>query len=609
MSGIDSFGAGFEANDSRVQKSDEIGMSDVSYSDFENLPGSSNTTDTPLSEADQVAQMLQKEEATNYHDHGVQEDISSFNNESLPEKQLDAGPNDTKEKTLHKSIENNASQTAIFSDLRESQLVENQSVTQAAEEAADRGEEFTKEDEQDIRIEHKGKVIEEKKEEGFDDVATSVILLDDREPPPEQQKTLQLRENLKEDLKNVNLSVFYKQYFAVMQGADGERPQGLRMLESQLGQSLNAAAQLRGAEPYSTERVHEIFLALTTSDQLERYAVILYEERLRVALQIDRKLGTDVYGAVQKIFNTGSISPDQKLKKVDALLDELAKIKTQDQELQAKLDELKGFNAQQKETTAVLELQISEERLNLELRAQQVRTTIETINRNFATMPEDDIRLFSDHIEEGRYDLVNSMLEGGSVKKMPDGSYAGAVKGETVFIAQRNGKLAAFLKAGEREIPILRTEPNAVGFDLARSEKIAVGMGWEDVGRREDIRWYFLEKPGDGEFMDERQANKFQFLLYVIVGEKGTDASAALRSLSLLREDGSVHEKFVDALKATFDKWAPNRDYASLRSVVKPADLQTLVQLWQAEDLSRNEESQMLRIYTLEELRGEPAID
>lgn len=453
------------------------------------------------------------------------------------------------------------------------------------------------------RIELKKEYVKEQRREGRQRVAESTVVLVPEDTAERRQEKLQQRQTIEQDLAMVDTNAFYRQYFAVLKGDQADRPRQLRMLESSLAESLKTAAQLRGADAneYSNEKVHEIFLSLTTSQEVERTTVILYQERMRVALEIDQKLGTNVSGEIQKVI-ASNLPADEKLRTVDALLDRLAQIRTGDKDLQKKLDELGGLNNEQDAANSAFQIQLIEEHVKTESRAQEVRSTLDVINKNFPGMPEPDIRLFSSGVETGRFELVSAMLQG-KVQKMPDGTYEGTVESEKVYIAERDGKIVAELRYQAQRISIPLTDPNAVGFDLARSEKIALETECDDIRAREDIRWALMDQPGDTQFMDERQAEKFQTILRVVIGERGAPAEHALRNLSLLRDNRTVDQKYMDAMKRCFDAWAPDGNFRDLFGVVTQNDLQALVGLWKSEEQDRVEESQTLRVYSLEKIR------
>lgn len=454
------------------------------------------------------------------------------------------------------------------------------------------------------RVELKKEYVKEQRREGRQRVAESTVVLVDEDTAQRREEKLQQRQTIEQDLATVDTNALYRQYFAVLKGDQADRPRQLRMLESSLGESLKTAAKLRGAgeNAYSEDTIHDIFLGLTNSQEVERMTVTLYQDRMRVALEIDQKLGTKVSDKIQEVFRS-DLPADEKLRTVDALLDRLAQIKTQDKDLQKQLEELGALNKTQDEANSALQIQLVEEHVKTESRKEETRATIDIINKNFPTMPEADIRLFSDGVQTGRFELVSAMLQG-TLQKMPDGSYEGTVESEKVYIAQRDGKLVASLRYRTENISIPLTDPNAVGFDLARSVKIAKAMECDDLCAREDIRWALMDGPGDSAFMDERNAEKFQTMLHVIIGENGVPAEPALRSLSLLRENRTVDQKYVGALKRCFDAWAPNGNFRDLFNVITKKDLHALVDLWKAEEEGRVEESQTLKVYTLEQIRS-----
>ena len=547
------------------------------------------------------------------------------------------------EKNSQEKIEKWTGQKRIYTSLSKGLTAENQSTQKQLAEQKDKPDQKT---EKQLRIAFKNQYITDQKKEGRVQVATSAVPDAPEDTAEKTKEKVEEREAIAKDLEHMDrenkdlekmdmtMDAFYAQYFAIMKEDIIARPKQLMILESDLGKSLSTAAEKRGEpDAYDAEKVHQIFLALTQSERVESMAGILYQERLKIALEIDLKLGTDIYGKMQKIINSG-LSPDQKLKSIDSLFDQLAHIHTEDKELQIKLDGLKSFNKTQDAANTALEMQLIEEKITVDTKKQDIKNTINAINANFPKMPEAGIKLFSDSVQDGRLGLVSAMLGGtvvamtgaamlstpesaeygssaiandmfgGDLKAMPDGSYKGKVEGETVILARKNGRITAYLQYGETKIPIPVTYPDAVGFDLARSEKIAMEMGSQEIRNRLDVRWAFMDHPEDSQFMDNRQAKKFREILHVVLRNSGADAEGALRKFSLLKENRTVNEKYVDALKRCFDVWAPEGNYEDLFPEIEETDLLKLVALWKHEEGNRVEEAATLRTYTLAEIRS-----
>jgi hypothetical protein len=380
----------------------------------------------------------------------------------------------------------------------------------------------------------------------------------------------------------------------------------MRMLESSLGESLRGA----GENAYSDEKIHEIFLALTSTQEVERMSVILYVERMRKALEIaqriDKKAGhhnasQGIQDAMQEVFHS-DLSPEKKLEAIDNILHRLSQLKTNDKGLQEQLNSLSDLNKFQDEANGVLEMQLIEDQMTVETHREEAILISNTIKTDFPEMPEPDIQFLTQSVEAGRFELVSAMLKEGTVKKQLDGSYMGTVEGEMVSITERDGKVVAYLGHGSEHLFIPLTDPSAVGFDLARSEKIAKIIECDDLCAREDIRWALMDNPGDRVFMNKQEADKFQAIVQVVAGKQGSPVEPALRSLSLLRENRTVDGKYMNALKLCFNSWAPDSNFLQLVDVVTQRDLQALVKRWKKEETDRAE-SQTLNVYTLEQIR------
>ncbi len=506
------------------------------------------------------------------------------------------------EKKIQPNIEKQAPEESEAFATRQKTI----SKLQKESEAASRAASFVvPEEERKVRIDSKQKSIRQEESIIRKKAAESAIATDNADAPDKKKEKEKQRENLENDLQKVDMANFYKQYCALLRLPEQERARELLQLQRTLQTSLNDGAKARGAaeaEPYDDVAANKIFAALTTAEQVESYAYVLYQKRLLIVLEIDEQSNTKLSDRVRDILANNALQPHEKLEEIDKLLHKIAHLHLKDINLQKMLAELNIINTLQDAADSAIQMLKTE--AGILFTAVVGAFVIGEISSHTENVPAADEPFINEQIAAGRGDLVKKMLEKKPLEKQPDGSYKGTIEGEDVYLAKRDGRLVAYLKEGSDEISIPLTTPNAVGFDLACGEKTMQHIGCTDVVQQEDLRWEMLDAPGDEEFMDREHEKQFHDLLRLILGREPGEAKSKLFRLGLLDDRGMLRQDCARALKKTLLLWS--KQYGTLEGLEhtdrRPA-IRKLIQTWDAEKLKNGTPS--FRPYALEDIQSD----
>ena len=376
-------------------------------------------------------------------------------------------------------------------------------------------------------------------------------------------------EKLEADLANYpgGITAFFKEYRDVQDIANP----AVRLLKEQ---QLKAKLSLVLSNEFDTEKV---YAQLISSEQLEGYGYIVFQSRILLAMKIDNELGTNIVESIEaEIARDNGLTPEQKLMKIDRLLDNIVKtVKAGDmgelsEELKTSILKLDSLNSEQKVIDRMVEIAKNNEILALGLSVMELGTATTLIASSqeegevLEEVPQEKTEILTRHAEAGRSELVDRILTNKDAFEETEDGFKGELEGMEVFLEDRNGSLVAYTTQDEKEIPIPLTRPAAVGFDMARSEKISTERGWEDISQNPEIRRLFMENPGDEAFMTSEEGENFRHMLTLILGtEKSIDASVRLADLHVTNKQGTIDYRYAVALKTYISR--KGSDYKDIK--------------------------------------------
>lgn len=417
---------------------------------------------------------------------------------------------------------------------------------------------------------------------------------------PQQERTeiIRRQNELKRDLENLpdgGVVAFHQQYVEIL-GIDDpdERNARLVALRDDLRVSLNS---LHGDQEYYNDAdVDFVFQSLTSPEQMQNFAFLLFQERLLAARRIDRELGTNIAGAIAQKINSGD-PPDVVLHDIDQMLNDVAAI-AGDPELMSELAALQGtFNnlnrfrrmtqaAQQNyeaaQTEAKVDSGISLMSIGESLFGISVILGVQG-DGELEEFTEEDQRRLEGYAELGHAGIVEGMLANPEKLRRVDGGYVGEIAGETVFLVSNNGRIEAYLEHEGQQFYIANTQPPAQGWDLARSAKEASVLNYPTIERSTLLRHALMDNPDDGTFMDSEEAAEFNGLLFKLIG-KTEDVPARLQELRITDANGTFDFRYVVGLKIELKKRAAEAGVAMKELSLEPGELKALVDKWHEED-------------------------
>lgn len=207
-------------------------------------------------------------------------------------------------------------------------------------------------------------------------------------------------------------------------------------------------------------------------------------------------------------------------------------------------------------------------------------------------------------IESGSGDVAYTVLSSGAVESSGDGSVTAMIEGEKITIAPGGIlRTRAYLTLPDgKRIPLPLDEDFATEFDRARGNAIERRSQISFLGNAPNgLRDRLMKALGnintkDAAFMNQREAETWKLRLRSILRTKG-DASeerTALRSLGILRDDGTTHELRA-AWFRTYFRVLEGRSGATGLQSVHLRDLQALAARWDRDG--------KISLPTVEELR------
>lgn len=476
----------------------------------------------------------------------------------------------------------------------------------------------------------KEEYVAQKNEERGVSVSEKAVSISSEDPPELQEKARGLREAIRQDLKGVDLHVFYKQFAELLRNGDKEETaEGKRQMISKLQEDMRDSARMHGGDlsVYTAEVIERVFEQLTSSEEMERQSSILYQERiseaLSLALHIDKIDSTQnaaeqIQSRIDAIFRK-KIPPEQKVQQLDALINRLGKWEPDPKKLRISDDDLAQLHERknklienkanidhQGQATVTTRDQEELRKVTRELERQEINTRLQSPELKDLHLSVQEKKLFEESVDSGCGGIVAEVVRDGQLERGRDGTFTGNIEGQPVVIAREGGRTIAYLQYRDERIHIAQTDPPAIGYDLARSQFIARTMGLMDVYNREDIRWASMVHPADEVYMPDREARRVKAMYRMLVRDGATSAEPALLRYHLLLRDRTVNIPYFKALIKNFDAWAGQGDYENLYSEVTPQVLEKLIALWKAEEQHRVLESQELRVYSLEEIKTLP---
>lgn len=437
--------------------------------------------------------------------------------------------------------------------------------------------------------------------------AADVFPVDEDAEPEVRDKQRMKQDLLSVALQTYNIPSFYDEYSEIVQiEDDNQRQQRIARLKDSLQEGLNATGQ----GSYDDAEIEKIFIALVSDRQLTHYEFFLKQVQIRTLLNMDMKWGTNVTEMIDQQLSLEHLSPQERLVRMQRILREVAQVQGpaegvvklkqnlplqiaqqlpqwlqfQEQKQQKAAGDfaiLKKLNLQQKKIANVKDAGVTKKILQTIFDNPVVSTVTAAVATTavFDGEPGNEgSAILYDHIDDGREALVGTMLDNPSELERTSDGYKGNVEGEVVHLVRRDGELSAFLEYDGQEIPIANTDPEAMGFDLARSKKIALQNKWADIANSRELRWLLMDEPADEMFMNDKQAMELTSLTKLILGKPQIEVKERLYDLRIVDGGGKVDWRYVVAYKNSLKLLVGTGSLESLK--LPERYFENLVQQW-----------------------------
>ena len=372
---------------------------------------------------------------------------------------------------------------------------------------------------------------------------------------------------------------FYKDYseLVVYEHDPHGKIKGETELKLKLGKSLGA------------DKANAVYESLTSEEVIKGYELAIRNKQLAKLAEIDEKKGTHHIADVHRLLDPANAPTIQTLHKLDEYLEEVARIEGNEE-----LTELIRLGRATPTGRLMLEERI-EAAVNHKL--------------NPSTQMEAIITVKKYAIDQGMFDLMNDMLQE-EVTVLPNGTIKCSLHGDEVYLVSKGNIVTAYIvDSKNNKYLIRRTNPNAVGFDHARTIRDCTEMGATLFVDSTELRSGFLDNLDDNQFMDKMHAEYNKELIAAMAGNHTQPIRLTEVEMNLLHDLDIVSKdnmptKILTNLGEWLRRKAPTLEgMRALRQLLTPDDIRTLIYMWKHDEDGSKLSTPEFKPYSLEEVR------
>lgn len=374
------------------------------------------------------------------------------------------------------------------------------------------------------------------------------------------------------------LTQWYQEYFSSIQEHDGDREKGINTLKLSIARDLSACGIA-----LSPEQVESVARTLSEENQITQYTSIIYQQRLLLALEVDRKHGSKFADLLDEIQSTDEDAAT-KLARIDCVLQILSQAQVQDATTKQWIESLQGLNRNQILASDALKFMEIQQGISRMAIAERVKTIDRTLTESYPTMDTEERLLFTNVASLPQGEIVEKIVQNGKVEKVGENLYRGTLEGQEVYIQGRKGEKAKlFVKTKDNQsIEIEPTTPAALGFDTAVAQKeIHNASKWKALGRK-DVPVAFLPvNTRDSLLARDSDVEKYRSLLKLILPPGTSSPYKFLRDCHVIQSDGSLRPRYAEGILNTLKHWAPGGDLRNLsKETITPKTILALTSIW-----------------------------
>ena len=303
----------------------------------------------------------------------------------------------------------------------------------------------------------------------------------------------------------------------------------------------------RLGDEFSEEEVDQILEIARENRYI--YQVLILNRKFAEAIKIDD--GKYYTQAVSIILNN-ELKDDEKLRRLDGIFLVAARVQMDQTGDTALFDIIDAENHAKNQMQTVSAFERREGKQTAVRKEVTEKLALQNIELNvLENISDEGISALDELIDSGGTNLVTTMLSG-EVENVSDG-VSGYIEGERVTVKLSGDDVVCFLGEPGENIPILKTQPNAIGFDAARREKVA-RVAKAAILREPPFAYnkqFLLLLTGidvrDEAYMTVEESLKLKNILRVLLMGKieSNQEIAALKELKILTPGGSPNIKYL----------------------------------------------------------------